>query len=91
MCIRDRAVDALMRAIGDYAFEENINSFSFQKLPEKGIRMTLADLPDFLRKAGKEIDVDPEAELMEERPYTCLLYTSRQRWILQAEQRNRLL
>ena len=32
--------------------------------------MTLADLPDFLRKEGKEIDVDPEAELMEERPYT---------------------
>lgn len=29
----DLAVDALMRAIGDYAFEENINSFSFQKLP----------------------------------------------------------
>ena len=66
----DLAVDALMRAIGDYAFEENINSFSFQKLPEKGIRMTLADLPDFLRKEGKEIDVDPEAELREERPYT---------------------
>lgn len=66
----DLAVDALMRAIGDYAFEENINSFSFQKLPEKGIRMTLADLPDFLRKEGKEIDVDPEEELREERPYT---------------------
>lgn len=66
----DLAVDALMRAIGDYAFEENINSFSFQKLPEKGIRMTLADLPDFLRKEGKEIDVDPEEELMEARPYT---------------------
>ena len=30
--------------------------------------MTLADLPDFLRKEGKEIDVDPEEELMEERP-----------------------
>lgn len=32
--------------------------------------MTLADLPDFLRKEGKEIDVDPEEELREERPYT---------------------